>query len=207
MGTRNTICVYANDDYRVAQYAQWDGSPSGQGLMILRFLQNVNLKLFKTRVLNLTSVKPEYVRKLWESMGANSDLLVATNISESFAKRYPHLHRDCGADILTLIQSGLATEVFLSLDFILQSLCEWCYVIDLDHNTFEVYTHHRRDTLSKHETVYFHSLGVPLNRFADMLAHAQELDSVNATDFQNLSLVAAYSLATLPTEEAFLAIK
>ena len=38
MGTRNLTCVFVNGEYKVAQYCQWDGYPSGQGLTILNFL-------------------------------------------------------------------------------------------------------------------------------------------------------------------------
>ena len=38
MGTRNLTVVYVDGEYRVAQYGQWDGYPSGQGMTCLKFL-------------------------------------------------------------------------------------------------------------------------------------------------------------------------
>ena len=42
MGTRHMIAVVNNGKYRVAQYGQWDGYPSGQGVGVLGFLTNGN---------------------------------------------------------------------------------------------------------------------------------------------------------------------
>ena len=39
MGTRHLTCVVKDGDYKVAQYGQWDGYPSGQGIDILTFLR------------------------------------------------------------------------------------------------------------------------------------------------------------------------
>ncbi|CAG8981193.1 hypothetical protein HYALB_00012813 [Hymenoscyphus albidus] len=38
MGTRNVICVYYKGGFVIAQYAQWDGFPEGQGTKIWTFL-------------------------------------------------------------------------------------------------------------------------------------------------------------------------
>ena len=43
MGTRHLICVVSDGDYKVAQYGQWDGYPSGQGAAILEFLHKEDL--------------------------------------------------------------------------------------------------------------------------------------------------------------------
>lgn len=40
MGTRHLILVYYNGAYHIAQYGQWDGYPSGQGLTVLRFCRD-----------------------------------------------------------------------------------------------------------------------------------------------------------------------
>ena len=37
MGTRHLIAVMADGKYQVAQYGQWDGYPSGQGVSVLTF--------------------------------------------------------------------------------------------------------------------------------------------------------------------------
>ena len=40
MGTRNLISVIENKKPVIAQYGQWDGYPSGQGVDILEFLKS-----------------------------------------------------------------------------------------------------------------------------------------------------------------------
>jgi len=39
MGTRNLTCVVSGGKYIIAQYGQWDGYPSGQGVTALEFLR------------------------------------------------------------------------------------------------------------------------------------------------------------------------
>lgn len=40
MGTRHLICVVNKNKYILANYGQWDGYQSGQGVDILKFLTN-----------------------------------------------------------------------------------------------------------------------------------------------------------------------
>jgi len=59
--------------------------------------------------------------------------------------RYPSLSRDTGAKILNLIADVkddkpiFICEVRESLEFAMDSLCEWVYDIDLDANKLKVY--------------------------------------------------------------------
>ena len=55
MGTRNLTCVFADGKYVVAQYAQWDGNPSGQGKTALNFLRNANHAEFKKKLAVLSN--------------------------------------------------------------------------------------------------------------------------------------------------------
>ena len=47
MGTRNLTAVFMDGEYKVAQYGQWDGYPSGQGVDILNILKNAKKDILK----------------------------------------------------------------------------------------------------------------------------------------------------------------
>lgn len=123
MGTRHLIVVKSNKKTKVAQYGQWDGYPEGQGVSILHFLQTSNLSLFKRMVDGLS---------FYKSDKEHEGLDVDTN---------PELSRDTSAKLLNLIYAGSVRKVIDKEEFADDSLfCEWCYVIDLDKNTLEVYS-------------------------------------------------------------------
>ena len=50
MGTRNLTMVISNGETKVAQYGQWDGYPSGNGVIVLEFLTSTNLDDFKKKL-------------------------------------------------------------------------------------------------------------------------------------------------------------
>jgi len=52
MGTRHLICVVLDNEYRVAQYGQWDGYLTGQGKEIVNFLLTCDLTKFKDKIKN-----------------------------------------------------------------------------------------------------------------------------------------------------------
>ena len=47
MGTRNLTIVISDDKRKIAQYGQWDGYPSGQGVTALKFLRKMDMTKFK----------------------------------------------------------------------------------------------------------------------------------------------------------------
>jgi hypothetical protein len=65
MGTRNATIVIKDNKTKVAQYGQWDGYPSGQGVTALNFLRQANLSQFLgERLVNFLclniSIYPKY---------------------------------------------------------------------------------------------------------------------------------------------------
>lgn len=147
MGTRNLTVVVANKETKVAQYCQWDGYPSGQGLDIVKFFRDkikdpASLTRFKLKIANHATILDEaQINKLWESAGADGSGLVSMDVSNKLKQLYPTLHRDLGAEVLEYIYDS-TEDVPLSdsLDFIKDGLfCEWAYVVDLDKGKLEVY--------------------------------------------------------------------
>lgn len=185
MGTRNLTVVVANSDYKIAQYCQWDGYISGQGVTILNFLRNEMDSSFKEKVEKCSWITPEQHKQYWVDCGASPDSdMVGMDVSDKFKKKYSHLHRDCGAGILKLVQdspSGLKLQN--EIEFAADSLfCEYAYVVDLDKNTFEIYKGFNQEKLAADE------------RFAFLSEKASR-------EYQPVKLLKSYSLDNLPTEE------
>lgn len=156
MGTRNLTMVIYKEQPKIAQYAQWDGYPEGQGLTILDFLKNVNIEKFKERIEHL-----EFF---------NEEELETINNDKNWVEKYPYLSRDLGGKILQAVYNNYYEDDNIfpknlitckieklvdNSDFAADSLfCEWAYVIDLDKNTFEVYEGFNKIPLNENERFY-----------------------------------------------------
>ena len=141
MGTRNLTCVKINNQYRVANYGQWDGNPEGQGITTLKFLrETMNRDIFIAKVLATSFIGEEEYATLWKELGILSVDWVTIEESNKFNAAHPQFNRDNGAGIYELIQnapSGL--KLINSLDFADSGSCEYAYVINFDENRLEVY--------------------------------------------------------------------
>jgi len=120
MGTRNLICAVIDGDFKVAQYSQWDGYPSGQGAVLVAIMQSImdfnELDAFKAKVRDCSFVPAEQ------------------------CTRSPEFSRDTGSKILALIREHGAMKLYNSADFGADSLvCEYAYVVDLDREVLEFY--------------------------------------------------------------------
>jgi hypothetical protein len=185
MGTRNLTCIYADGEYRVAQYGQWDGYPNVGGLGVLDALKSTTPEKLKERALACRELTEEESKQKWTECGADEDSsFVSMEVSEKMKETYPTLQRDMGWDIVNYLnKSEGEVPVIKNLDFASQSLfCEWCYVVDLDHNTFEVYEG-------------FQKAPDPDGRFFDMEGNGE---------YYPVALKKTYQLDNLPGTEEFL---
>lgn len=128
MGTRHLTGVKKNGEWKIAQYGQWDGYPTGQGFIVLDFLKSMDLAKFENRISQLHELTKEEEEKV--------------NADTNWENNYSYLCRDMGARILQYVyENDLPTGVVLEPDFMKDSLfCEWAYVVDLDDKTLKVYT-------------------------------------------------------------------
>lgn len=143
MGTRNSTLVKINNEFKVAQYGQWDGYPEGQGLTILKTLRNCNHNELKEKCSKITQIENEKYKNLWVECGADpNDSWFSMDVSNRFKEKYPYLQRDCGGEILEHILSGVCKEVNLDVDFAQNDTisCEWAYIVDFDKNVLECYS-------------------------------------------------------------------
>lgn len=160
MSTRSLICIFYQGDFPLAQYAEFDGYPEGQGLKILSFLRDdaniVHLKDGIVKVYTPNDVESQQIdkeiRELQEvapEMSCNTghfqDLFSYGN--NPLTKFYPSLSPEAGARILTIIaqptldsNEKVEVPIVKNLRFANDAVhCEWAYVIDLDEEVFEVF--------------------------------------------------------------------
>lgn len=131
MGTRNLVAVVMDGEFKVAQYGQWDGYPSGQGSTVKLFIEMlmvdsmINMEIFKAKLRST---------RFFQSTEDTENLDV---------DEFPQLHRNTGAEILQLVFEHSENKFPLvdSSDFGNDSLfCEYAYVLDVDYETLEVYS-------------------------------------------------------------------
>jgi hypothetical protein len=185
MGTKHLVCVVKDNQYKVAQYGQWDGYPSVQGIDILNFLCTMDRPLFERKISEVAWITDNEYKEQWAKCGARGNL-VSTEVAEKHTILYPENSRDTGAKILSLIQNSVnPIKLVNSIGFANNSLyCEWGYVIDLDKNTFEVYEGFNQKPLSQDARFY------------------QEKSDDNG--YYPIKLVKSFSIENLPNKDRFL---
>lgn len=191
MGTRNLTIVKHNDKYKVAQYGQWDGYPSGQGVTVLEFartLSRINSLLeFTHKVDAVEEASSEYI--------ADIEKRVQQGRLKDWALAYPELSRDTCAKILKMIMERPAgLKLRNDIEFAADSLfCEWAYVIDLDEGTLEAFVGFNKLPLKPDDRFFF-------------LMDKRRVDYIDK-DYYPIKLFpgARWRLNELPTVDEFLA--
>jgi hypothetical protein len=158
MGTRNVTYVVKDNEYRVAQYCQWDGYPSGQGATVVAFIRERIIPdggaVFSGQVDKVKHLTPEEVEARWAEVGATGRW-VNMEQAEKFKEKYEHLSRDCGAGILEYVFTAKQPEAHLDLQFPQHSLfCEWVYVVNLDKGCLEVFQGFNKRRLGKKQRFF-----------------------------------------------------
>jgi len=193
MGTRNLTIVHHDGKYKVAQYGQWDGYPSGQGKTILDFLKKRFARdLFLTKLAKTYEPTEDQIKAWYEEAGAKPDSeWIDTDTADRFKKAHPTLDRDLGGKILATIQSAKKRLPLKSdLNFAGDSLfCEWAYVVDLDTNKLEVYKGFNKTPLE------------PSDRFYNIPMNEKRNDK-----YYQVKLTASFDLDALPTADEFYAV-
>lgn len=196
MGTRNLTCVYYKGQYPIAQYGQWDGYPSGQGLTILRFLRKAfDRELFISKLPNALNLNEEQTKQLYVECGHDFERdgeWLKDETSRRFKAANPLMSRDIGGNILQYIQESTRPHPTChNLGFAGDSLmCEWVYVVDLDSNTLEVYRGFNTEPLAEGE------------RFAFL----ETDNSFAGGKYKQVRFACMFSLDDLPSDEEFLKV-
>lgn len=196
MGTRNLTIVYLDNDYKVAQYGQWDGYPSCTGLTVLHFIRDkMKREVFERGVRSAQTLTADQVTEIKKQFAKTREDALMINEYNDFSSQYPSLSRDTGADILEMIQNSgdNVVKLYNDIGFAADSLfCEWGYVIDLDHNTFEVYKGFNKTPLDPSDRFYF-------------LRHLEREPSyIGDKTYHAIKLVRSWQLDNLPSDEDFM---
>lgn len=183
MGTRNLTIVFADGEYRLAKYCQWDGDPSSSGLATLRLLRDeINLDVLKEKCLAVVVDNED------------KDIPRGEAKQKEWYKKNPQYTRDTtGAEMLAFVADNHAgLPVPFSLDFAADSLfCEWAYVVDFDRRSFEVFAGFNKQRLKKGDRFQFLN-----NKYEKVKGKKRE--------YYPVRLKAICLLDDLPTDEDFL---
>ncbi|NBR24640.1 MAG: hypothetical protein EBU08_12900 [Micrococcales bacterium] len=127
MGTRNlTKVIDANGVVKVAQYGQWDGYPSGQGVTALYHAHNA--KGIESNLSKCYFASKDELE--------NIDSIIAAS-KKPIVEMYPTLSRDTCADILGYV--AFATQNIPLVNesaFENEGMCEGVYTIDFQRMKF-----------------------------------------------------------------------
>lgn len=182
MGTRSLTMVYSDGEYKVAQYGQFDGYPEDLGCYILNFLKNNNIKLLKERVNEIGSYSKDDIEKINEYIKEKR----SKDPFYYWPTKFPHLSRECRAEVLEKIIKKEIDKVNLELNFAADSLfCEWAYVIDLDNNTLEIFDGINKTKLDENDRFYF-------------------LEEKSTDPYHPIKFLIKFDLNNLPEEKEFI---
>jgi hypothetical protein len=135
MGTRNlTKVIDSNGVTKVAQYGQWDGYPSGQGLNAL--YHAIAHKQIEEGLARVRWAEQEELDKIYSSLPEMNRL--GTDDSKAFGLLYPNLTRDTCADILGVVAWSVGEVILVDeSEFEKDELfCEGVYTIDFQQRKF-----------------------------------------------------------------------
>ena len=135
MGTRNLTKVIDKDGVtKVAQYGQWDGYPSGQGVNAL--VHAYNYRQIEKGLGKVRWATQEELDEIYSKFTEMNRL--GTDDSKNFGLLYPNLTRDTCADILGVVAWSVG-EVILVDESAFEKddlFCEGVYTIDFQQRKF-----------------------------------------------------------------------
>lgn len=135
MGTRNlTKVIDSNGVIKVAQYGQWDGYPSGQGLNAL--YHATAHRAIEAGLAKVRWAEQEELDKIYASLPEMNRF--GTDDSKAFGLMYPNLTRDTCADILGVVAWSIGEVILVDeSEFENDGLfCEGVYTIDFQKRKF-----------------------------------------------------------------------
>jgi hypothetical protein len=178
MGTRNLTMVQKNNEIKVAQYGQWDGYPSGQGVTILDFCsKKENIEKLKKKLYEVRFLDQNEIEKI--------NLKLKDKDHKTLVLFETFWGRNIGGEILkNIIDAQTSIGLINNFSFGYDSLfCEWAYCVNLDTEKLEVYEGFNEEKLNKNDRFY-----------------REDLEN----GYYGIKLIKEYDLNNLPTKEDFI---
>lgn len=122
MGTRNLTAVMIDGEYKIAQYGQWDGYPSGQGVTALEFLHETNLDEFKETMKATRFITEDEWKEIIDNHTDDGSVRLGSEHDKYWKENLAHLDRDLGAEILEWARDKKADRFKNALAFAGDSL-------------------------------------------------------------------------------------
>lgn len=147
MGTRHLIRITDKGGaVRVAQYGQWDGYPSGQGVDLLKEMDTHKIGTAEGQ----QTLHDALQKTVWIDDEARDTINACLKCDKKNLKDdFPALSRDTSAEIITVLIERRTDDIGFNKDgqlyldddrtFAQDSvMCEWVYDINLDEGVFTV---------------------------------------------------------------------
>ncbi|MDD4211686.1 MAG: hypothetical protein PHC46_04830 [Clostridia bacterium] len=199
MGTRNlTMVINKASELKVAQYGQWDGYPSGNGIEILEFCRNKD---------NLTALKNSLEKCIFynddkgfiEKYDNAVDKKTLTPQQSFWFNNFQS--RNVGANILHNITycdfdklGESQIKLYNDKEFGQDSLmCEYAYCVNFNTNKLMCFSGFNTDKEKEHE--FFITKQEEVDK---------EFKRLDCTKYYGIILVKEYDLNNLPSKEKFL---
>lgn len=168
----NLLVVIKDKEVKIAQIDHYDAPPEGRGLEILTVIRGRVEELGKI----LSEISPYSLDESKTSFQGETNL--------------PHAP---GNNFLVLRDVLAGKKFTFTNNYLFAAygdLCEWCYVIDYDKETFEVYRGKNREPLTEND------------RFFDL----KDKVSCVSKEYHPVKLLCAFDLNNLPEGRKFLLI-
>ena len=154
------VMVKYNDEYRIAQYGKYDGNPKIAGFRMLNFIRNADMDIFKKALLECTYYSLDELIAVQDKV-----LFTTSRYLYDMTNPYYHVGYVASTDILSLVYGNKINSLITKATGVrklvdnagfaaLGIICEYCWLLDLDTNTFECYVSNETKTLTKEDRFY-----------------------------------------------------
>lgn len=141
MGTRNlTKVIDREGNLRVAQYGQFDGYPSGQGVKMLNFITSEYriLETIEESLAKAYFATNEEIDRLYGEFETTGDGWMTIEEGKKLSLRYPNLARETATDILKVITYSIGLVPLVNQASFEQDelFCEGVFTLDFKEGKF-----------------------------------------------------------------------